>query len=59
MTIQSKADRDRVRGRAGINKRLLEEARRILREYRQGRAASACMADLERLMQHGSKEANG
>lgn len=47
--IQSKADRDRLRQRAGGNARLVAEVRRILREYREGRAASSCMAEIERV----------
>lgn len=46
--ISSKSDRDRVRGRAGGNRAIIDAVRKILREYEQGRAASACMADIRK-----------
>lgn len=46
--IASKADRDRIRGRAGGNRAMVEAVRKVLREYEQGRAASACMADIRK-----------
>lgn len=36
------------RRNGGARKHLETNARRIITEYREGRAASACMADLER-----------
>lgn len=49
MSIDSKSDRDRIRQRASGNKAKLDQVRKIIREYReQGRAASACMDDVER-----------
>lgn len=48
MSISSKSDRDKIRQKAGNNKRLLETVRRVLKEYRQGRAATSCMSDIER-----------
>lgn len=51
----SKSERDRLRGRARGNKAKLDSVRNVLREYRQGRAASACMADIERALGAGGK----
>lgn len=53
--INTKSDRDRVRQRAGGAKQAIQQLRRVLREYREGRAASACMADLERLFKSENK----
>lgn len=46
--ISSKSDRDRIRGRAGGNRAMVDAIRKILREYDQGRGASACMADIRK-----------
>jgi hypothetical protein len=48
IAISSKADRDRIRGCAGGNRAMVDAVRKILREYEQGRAASACMADIRK-----------
>lgn len=52
----SKAERDRIRQRAGRRGQVLQEVNRILGEYREGRAASACMRDLETIMQRLQKK---
>lgn len=44
----SRADVDKSRYRAGHRKRLASAVHRLLAEYRAGRAASACMDDLEK-----------
>ena len=49
-TINTKADRDRIRQRASGNRALIQAVRRLLKEYREGRAASAVLADVERLL---------
>lgn len=49
--IKAKPDRDRIRQRSAGNKAKLDQVRRIVREYReQGRPASACMSDVERVV---------
>lgn len=53
--LQSKNDRDRLRNRASGNRRIVDALRRILREYREGRGASACMAELERIARKDGK----
>ncbi|KFL27044.1 hypothetical protein JP74_08995 [Devosia sp. 17-2-E-8] len=50
MMIQSKADRDRLRNRAAGNRKIVDELRRIAKSYEQGRAASACMSDIVKLI---------
>lgn len=45
--IASKADRDRLRQRAGGARARLDTVLRIVREYEQGRAAAACMDDIK------------
>lgn len=48
---QSKQDVDRIRQRAGKRKVVIARVAKIVSEYRdQGRAASACMADIEKAM---------
>lgn len=47
MTDAARAHRDRIRQRVGAARRVVEDVRRIVNEYRDGRAASACMADIE------------
>lgn len=48
--INNKADRDRVRQRSTKNRDIVMQVRRLLREYEQGRAASACMGDIKHLL---------
>ena len=48
--ITSKSDRDRIRNRAGNNKAVVQSVRKIITEYRQGMAASACMAQIEKAL---------
>jgi len=48
--IQSKADRDRIRQRAGQKTAKLDAIQKILKDYAQGRAASACMVDIARVL---------
>lgn len=50
LPINSKADRDRdrVRQRAVSNRQMVEAVRRVLKDYEQGRAASACMDKIKR-----------
>lgn len=50
MPINSKAERDAVRRRAGGNGKVVAEARRLVGEWRAGRAAAACMEDLARAL---------
>lgn len=52
-SLQSKADRDRLRQRAGeshrLDKKVADAARKVVREHlERGRPADACMADLIR-----------
>ncbi|WP_166163145.1 hypothetical protein [Chelativorans oligotrophicus] len=47
--ITSKPDRDRIRHQTAKNRALAEAVRRLLKGYREGRAASAVLADMERL----------
>lgn len=46
----SKSDRDRIRGNAGKPKAVIQSVRKIITEYRQGKAASACMAEIEKAL---------
>ncbi|MEI4482213.1 MULTISPECIES: hypothetical protein [unclassified Phyllobacterium] len=46
----SKSDRDRIRGNAGKPKAIVQSVRKIITEYRQGKAASACMAEIEKAL---------
>lgn len=49
--IQSKADRDRIRQKAGNNRATVDRIKTIAREYLvDQRAASACMADIIKLL---------
>jgi len=54
--IASKSDRDRIRNRAGTGKAVLQSIRKITTEYRQGKAASACMADIEKALAGRAKD---
>lgn len=48
---QSKQDVDRIKRRVGKRKAIIARVEKIVAEYRdQGRAASACMADIEKAM---------
>jgi len=49
-TVQSKADRDRIRQRAGRKTAKLDAIQKVIKEYTQGRAASACMVDIARIL---------
>ena len=49
---QSKRDVDRIRQRVGKRKAVIAHVAKIVSEYRdQGRAASACMADIEKALE--------
>lgn len=48
MTINSKSDRDRIRQRASSNRSVLDKIRKLVSEYHEGRAASSCMAEIEK-----------
>ncbi len=54
MTIHCKQDRDRIRQHAvrqrKDNERIANLARRLVKECQQGRAASACMIDLTKIV---------
>ncbi len=54
MTIHCKQDRDRIRQHAvrqrKDNERIANLARRLVKECQQGRAASACMIDLMKIV---------
>lgn len=51
--IQNKADRDRIRQRASGNRAVVDRIRSIVETYRQGRAASSCMAEIEQAVGKG------
>jgi hypothetical protein len=44
----SKSDRDRIRQRSASNRQLLDRIRKLVSEYHEGRAASSCMAEIEK-----------
>lgn len=46
--INGKSDRDRIRQRASGNRAVVDRVRSIIEMYRQGRAASSCMAEIEK-----------
>lgn len=48
---QSKQDVDRIKHRVGARKAALSRVKFILETYRQGRAASACMDEIEKAME--------
>jgi hypothetical protein len=48
VTINSKSDRDRIRQRSASNRQLLDRIRKLVSEYHEGRAASSCMAEIEK-----------
>lgn len=45
--IKSKADVDRIRQTVGKRRATLSKVRQIVAMYRQGKAASSCMAEIE------------
>lgn len=49
-SIQSKADRDRLRQRTAERNALVPKIERVIEQYTQGRAASACMADIIKVL---------
>lgn len=49
--IQSRQDRDRVRQRAASNRAVVDRIKSIIADYRQGRAASACMDDVAKAVE--------
>lgn len=49
--IQSKSDRDRIRQKAGNSRMQLDRIKKVAQEYIvDGRAASACMAEIIKLL---------
>lgn len=48
--IQSKSDRDKVRQRASGNRAKIDRIAKIVKDYAEGRAASACMVDIKNIL---------
>lgn len=48
--IQSRQDRDRIRQQAALRKAAWPKIERLVTECEQGRAASACMSDLKKIV---------
>lgn len=53
--IQDKADRDRLRQRSAGNRAKVIRIEQIVKDYAQGRAASACMVDIKNILKGAGK----
>ena len=53
--IQSKSDRDKVRQRSAGNRAKLDCIAKIVKDYAEGRAASACMVDIKNILKEADK----
>lgn len=53
--IQDKASRDRVRQRSAGNRAKIDRIAKIVKDYAEGRAASACMVDIKNILKDGER----